>query len=298
MPYVNDKEAASMKTPADNRKEALPTAGQESSRPKTFCFTVDDNIRFLKEITERRYHSLFDHPYLAMYKRLHEAFDLRVQLNLFYRMDGFSLSQMSPAYASEWQENADWLKLSFHSDFENEKPYEFSGYDEVWQDTENIHSQILRFASPASLAKTTTVHYCLATPEGLNALSDQGVLGLLGLFGTREQPRTSYGIGENSAQTIRDGEIVAIDGTSYASIDIVLNNFSKEDILCKLSHLMDRSCIRVMIHEQYFYADYRSYQPDFEEKLKSAFAFLKEHGYRSCFFEELIEPNNAGYPKS
>ena len=43
-----------------------------------FCFTVDDNIRFLKEITENRYQSIFDHPYLAMYRRLHEEFDLKV----------------------------------------------------------------------------------------------------------------------------------------------------------------------------------------------------------------------------
>ena len=48
---------------------------------KTFCFTVDDNIRFLKEIAEKNYKSIFEHPYLAMYKRLHEDFDLKVQLN-------------------------------------------------------------------------------------------------------------------------------------------------------------------------------------------------------------------------
>ena len=43
---------------------------------KWFCYTVDDNIRFLKEINERRPNSLFDHPYLAMYKRLHKQFGL------------------------------------------------------------------------------------------------------------------------------------------------------------------------------------------------------------------------------
>ena len=29
---------------------------------KTYCFTVDDNIRFLKELTENGSASLFDHP--------------------------------------------------------------------------------------------------------------------------------------------------------------------------------------------------------------------------------------------
>jgi tRNA nucleotidyltransferase (CCA-adding enzyme) len=41
---------------------------------KPACFTVDDNIRFLKELTQHPQNSLFDHPYLAMMKRLHELF--------------------------------------------------------------------------------------------------------------------------------------------------------------------------------------------------------------------------------
>ena len=277
-----------MKTIGDDLKEGIKIVDKKSRMSKTFCFTVDDNIRFLKEIAEKNYKSIFEHPYLAMYKRLHEEFDLKVQLNLFFRMDGFALSQMSSTYSSEWEENSDWLKLSFHSDFENVKPYEFSEYDEVYQDVKKINNQILRFASPASLAKTTTVHYCLATSEGLNALSDNTVLGLLGLFGTKEKPRTSYGIEENKAKKIRDGETVKVGKISYASIDIVLNSFSKEDILIKLNNLINHNCIRVMIHEQYFYADYKNYQHDFEEKLRSTFSFLNEHCYESRFFEELI----------
>ena len=39
---------------------------------KLFCFTVDDNIRFLWELSESECVSLFEHPYMAMYKRLHE----------------------------------------------------------------------------------------------------------------------------------------------------------------------------------------------------------------------------------
>ena len=84
---------------------------------KLFCFTIDDNIRFLKEIMVQSMSSIFDHPYMAMLRRLHEKFDLKIQLNMFYRMDGFDLSQMSDRYSEEWASAADWLKLSFHSDF-------------------------------------------------------------------------------------------------------------------------------------------------------------------------------------
>ena len=255
---------------------------------KTFCFTVDDNIRFLKEITENAYRSIFEHPYLAMYKRLHERFDLKVQLNLFYRTDDFDLSQMSSAYRSEWEGNADWLKLSFHSDFEKVKPYEFSSYDEVYGDCQKVNEQILRFSSPATLAKTTTIHFCLATADGLRALADHRVLGLLGLFGDDENPRTSYGLKRGEATGIRHGEIVKSGSISFASIDIVLNCFSKEQILTQLENLLDRNEIRVMIHEQYYYPDYAWYQPDFEEKLAATFSFLTAHEYKSCYFEDSI----------
>ena len=254
----------------------------------SFCFTVDDNIRCLKEITENNLPSIFDHPYLAMYKRLHKEFDLKVQLNLFYRMKDFDLSQVTDAHRDEWEANADWLKLSFHSELENPYPYKTSGYDEVYGDCKDVHDNILRFASAASLAKTTTVHCCLATEEGLQALTDHKVEGLLGLFGDDANPRTSYGIGEEDAEKIRHGAFVKKKEIHYGAIDIVLNSFSIESILSKLAQLNGRETIKVMIHEQFFYPDYRSYQPIFEDKLRATFGFLTDNGYKSTFFENLI----------
>ena len=253
-----------------------------------FCFTVDDNIRFFKEITERGYVSIFEQPYLAMYKRLNECFGLKVQLNLFYRCDGFDLSMMSDAYKDEWQKNSDWLKLSFHSELENVCPYESSGYDEVKSHCESVHREILRFAGESSLARTTTVHYCVTTTQGLCALKDCGVDGLLGLFGTSDAPRTSYGLDFDDAEKIRKGEIVICDGIAFSGIDIILNCFSKQDILRLLDGLRGRKSVRVMIHEQYFYPDYFNYQPDFEEKLTATFEFLTKQNYKSEFFENII----------
>lgn len=40
---------------------------------KQYCFTVDDNIRCLQALSQGSYVSIFEHPYFAMYKRLHEG---------------------------------------------------------------------------------------------------------------------------------------------------------------------------------------------------------------------------------
>lgn len=62
---------------------------------KQFCFTVDDNVRFLRELNAGRAESIFDHPYLALYRRLHERFGLKIQLNLF--LSGFPKEMLPEA---------------------------------------------------------------------------------------------------------------------------------------------------------------------------------------------------------
>lgn len=254
---------------------------------KTFCFTVDDNIRFFRDLSNGNPASLFEHPYLAMYKRLHEKYGLKIQLNLFFEMPGFDLSQMTDRFRQEWHENADWLKLSFHSRLENDKPYQFSAYQEVYEDCAAVHRQILRFAGNESLARTTTVHYCRTTEEGLRALRDLGVQGLLGLFGTTESPRSSYSLPVTACSVLRQGEIVRCHDMNFYSIDVIMNLYPLEEMLGRLQALLHRDHLRVMIHEQYFYPDYYQYQPNFEEKLDRAFALLIQNGYESHFAEEL-----------
>ncbi len=255
---------------------------------KSYIFTVDDNIRFLLECARGNYESVFSHPYMKMYKRLHERLGVKVQLNLFYECEGFTLSDMPDSFKGEFKEASDWLKLSFHSRLENVKPYESSGYGEVYGDAARVNNEIKRFAGEASLAKTTTVHYCRTTEEGRRALTDLGTVGLLGLFGTEENPRTSYSLPEALAERARLGECVECDGIKYASIDLILNNTDIEKIPTALEALCTRDSVRIMIHEQYFYPDYPRYQEEFEEKLSVAFGLLSGWGYKSAFFEDII----------
>lgn len=255
---------------------------------KSFIFTVDDNIRLFKEICKRGYASVFEHPYLAMYKRLHETLGIKVQLNLFYECEGFFLNDMTDRYKAEFENNADWLKMSFHSRLENVKPYKDSCYGKVFDDCSRVNHEILRFAGEKALAKTTTIHYCAATADGLRAIFDNGYRGLLGLYGTEAEPRSSYVSTETECDRIRRGESVISRGIAYAGIDVILNLYEKAEILERLNKLIDRDIIKIMIHEQYFYEDYERYIPDFEDRIEAAFRLLIENGYKSIFFENAI----------
>lgn len=255
---------------------------------KKYCFTVDDNIRAFEELSGGSYERIFDQPYLGMYLRLHQRFGLKVQLNMFYETDTFDLSRMTERFREEWAANSDWLKLSFHSRREFGSDYAESGYDEVYRDCAAVHREIERFASPAVLTRHTTIHYCRTTVEGRNALRDLEIGSLLGLFGTEDNPRNSYSLPEEMGDLLRKGETAELDGVTYKAIDIIMNLFDRDEILRQLETMRARPLVNVMIHEQYFYPDYVAYQPDFEEKITAAFAFLQAHGFESDFMENCV----------
>ena len=254
-----------------------------------FCFTIDDNIRFLRSLTENKPASIFDNDYLSMLLRLRLKYGLKIQLNLFFADGaGFDLSRMTDRYAGEFAESSNWLKFSFHSYKESFRPYEFSAEKEVYDDMMKVNSEITRFSCEKSLGKTTTIHYCLLTEGGIEATKKAGYRGLLGLFGDDGKPRFSYLLGIDESARARRGEIVDSRSLKIGSIDAVLNTFSLAGAVERVKELIGREHIRVMIHEQYFYPDYERYQPDFEAKLDRVFAVLKQAGYESKFFEETI----------
>ena len=50
----------------------------------------DDNILFLQDLTKNKdvYKSIFENPYLAVYKKAHDLYGAKVHLNLFYEFIG------------------------------------------------------------------------------------------------------------------------------------------------------------------------------------------------------------------
>jgi hypothetical protein len=44
--------------------------------------------------------------------------------------------------------------------------------------------------------------------------------------------------------------------------------------------------MELMIHEQYFYSDYRAYEPDYRQRVERALDWVTQHGYKSVFYDE------------
>lgn len=84
-------------------------------------FSVDDTIDLFHDLTvnETVYDSIFDQPDLAFFKQLHDQYGISVTFYCFYSWDTesntFNLSDATDAFASEFTENADWLRFGFHA---------------------------------------------------------------------------------------------------------------------------------------------------------------------------------------
>lgn len=277
-----------------------------------YRLSVDDNILFLADITAHadEYSSIFDNPYLAVYREAHEKYGVKVHLNLFYAYTGeakklftahpddFDLSMVTDKFRDEWAANADWLKLAFHSRAEfPAHPYDRSTAEEITADFLAVKREVERFAGPASFADTvTTVHFGSGNFETVRALRAQGLRVLAGYFTLRSDgtPSVSYYADADLAKRVgeRDFWYDRHSDMLFARIDLVLNINPHAQNMAELpqiaAHPGRGGFVSIMIHEQYFYADYRHHKPDFAERVLGACRYLHEQGYRGMHLGELF----------
>ncbi|MBI4873687.1 MAG: hypothetical protein HY822_03525, partial [Acidobacteria bacterium] len=249
-------------------------------REKIYRFSTDDNIWFLRDIARNadRYQSIFDNPYLAMWRDLHRKYGTKFHHNLYYQTDGFNLSQMPGKFRSEWQRNSDWMRLSFHALANDpDRPYVHASAEQITRDYRLVVREIERFAGQEVLHPVTTVHWGETTLAAARALRREGIRILAGYFDVRNDlpsvsyylplPRMRYLMGHDYWKDTREDMIfvrhdIVINTVPLAGIDAYLDRIAADP---NQSQIME-----LMIHEQYFYPDYRSYEPDYRERVEKA----------------------------
>lgn len=273
---------------------------------KKYRFTVDDCIRCFEDLTANRdvYTSIFENPYLAIYKEAHDKYGSRVHINCFFEsVDGkFDLSMMTDKFREEFRANAHWLTLTFHAqrEFPN-APYQNASYEEVAADCARCVREIERFAGPEVLRESTTLHFGAANAEGVRALRDAGYKALCGYlcFDSAGETLVAYHLTkpQNAHAERREGWVDFEADMLFAKLDFVLNDPSLTadrvvpylDELEKIPH--EGQFIQMVIHEQYFYADYFNYEPDYADRILTMAKWMHEHGYESVSLTELVNGN-------
>jgi len=285
-----------------------------------YRLSSDDNILFLQDITANKdnYRSIFENPYLAVYKKAHDLYDAKVHLNLFYELDEkarthfsserpyFNLSMMTDKFRDEFRANADWLKLAFHARSEYpDNPYANSDAKTVTEHCTAILREIIRFAGAECISDSTTVHWGSGNHDvvrGLRALGFRSLTGYLTL-NAKGEPSVSYYCPRDLVEHLneRDFWVDTEEDMIFGRIDRVLNIGTLErvqtDVRAAIEHPHRGGFVSVMIHEQYFYDDYFHYLPDFAERVLSACRDLYAHGYIGAHITEVTaEPHLREFP--
>jgi len=264
-----------------------------------YRISIDDNIWFLRDLTRNSnvYKSLFDNPYLKVYKDVHDKYGTKFHFNLFYQTDGFNLSQMTDKYKSEWQANADWIRLTFHALQEfPDKPYAAATYDDMKRDYLLVTNEIIRFAGEELLSPITTTHWGSATLQGARALRSLGIKGLVGYFMYDKEgnPLVSYYTDNEVIDHLnkRDYWKDNAEDIMFVKHDIVLNTLKLKDVVPYLENVKkdphQSGIMEMLIHEQYFYDYYHAYIPEFKEILMTAAEWATENGYKPTFWSDVV----------
>ena len=283
-----------------------------------FRISSDDNIRFLQDLTLENFASIFDHPYLAVYKKAHALYGAVVHLNLFYAFDDrarslfsdnppyFDLSMMTDRYKAEFQANAHWLKLAFHANSEfPDKPYLHADGKQVREDCLAVCREICRFAGNKCLSDSTTVHWGEASRNGVRALRELGMRSLTGYFELDKtgEPLVSYYVDMDTLQHVggRDFWMDTKEDMIFGRIDRVLNigtlAENRNAVLAAVEDPHRSGFVSLMIHEQYFYKDYVNYLADFETRVLECCRLLYERGYQGKLISDVVrEDNLQNYP--
>ena len=270
---------------------------------KKYRFSLDDNIWFLQNLTLHKdeYASMFEDPYLALLKKIHDLHGSKFHVNVYYetpRNGGFNLTQMTDKYKAEWKANSDWLRLSFHANADAPaRPYAHTDYDQAYFECERVHREILRFAGKEALASyVTTVHCGDCTLESARAFRDLGYRAFLSSY-----KKTESGIDIRMYLDSEKCEILRQYGFWYDKEEDIIHfkynggiqHITPEQIGPRLdqqevdtpNYLFKEICL----HEQYFYEEFFLHQKNYFEKLDTSAKWCKFHGYEPTFMDEIFE---------
>ena len=265
--------------------------------------SIDDAIWFLRDIHENNYDSLFENPYLKFFRELHEEFGTVLHLNLYLDdIDsalgdgGFSLRMMSDKYKKEWQENANWIRLSFHAKSDSPpKPYLDAPYEKVYADAKAVHDEIVRFAGEELLGKATTVHWGEATMDGIRALRDVGWNVFPCDFNVDDNlPACSFYLSVEERRHMKKRFVWHDDriGVTFFRCAIITDTKKLEEIPTFLDQINEDPIKSVymdmLIHEQYFYEKYPLYQENYRDKVRATVEWAVKNGYQPGFLSDVL----------
>jgi hypothetical protein len=186
------------------------------------------------------------------------------------------------------------MHLSFHARANDpDRPYVRASGEQIRNDYRAVMKEIERFAGKEVISPVTTVHWGATTRAAIQALRQEGVRTLVGYFKTPDElPSVCYYVSAAQIRYMmgRDYWKDTKEDILFIRHDIVINNVPLDQFVPYLEHIAadphQSEIIELMIHEQYFYPEYRAYEPDYRQRVETAIKFAADRGYKPVFYGE------------
>lgn len=270
---------------------------------KTYRLGVDDVIWCLENIYKHQdeYTSIFDDPFLKLYKDLHDQYGTYVHMHVYYEnADGsFNLSMFPDKYKAEFQANGEWLKFTFHSKRDNPgSPYKYSTYEQVMREGKEVERELRRFAGPEVFSNVTSQHFADSNLQATRAFRNLGFHCIDGyfVFTPKGVPIASYYLNKEQIEhcAARDFWVDNKEDIIFVKDDIIINDVELKDIDAYMDNILaqEHHCFQyLLIHEQYFYEHYVRYEPDYRERIFACVDWCHRNGYRPATISSIaFEP--------
>ena len=266
---------------------------------RRFRTYIDDHSFFFRDILKNDYKSLFDCSYLAKLRELHRDFGAKINLNCFNTTPerDFNLSMFPDKYKSEFEDNADWLRLAFHS--ENEFPaipYKNATPEQLAADFDLVAKELKRIAGSA-YTTGLQIHFADVPPDCYQVLADRGVKMLQTRGrerGTTKQKLCDYHLPDSILEYLYhnqgwmhfDTGLIFYNGMmpktcEWIPVDKMVPAIRERTEVPAKSHL-----INIAGHEQYWWPFYKNFVPDNYERWATALRFVVEQGYKPIWIED------------
>ena len=275
-------------------------------------FFFDDCCFFLRDITQLKPDSIFDTMFLGRLKQIHQKYNSKFLLNLFFSDDhhkDFTLADVPDCYKGEFQANKEWLQLSFHARSEfPDRPYQHADSEKLAADFDEVYNEVCRFAGPECFTPPMVLHWAMTNPENFHVLKERGTGCLSGgylgcVVSVSEKAHAvavadvGYFYEQDVAHYLCDSGPVMYD----RKYDIVLGtgmvccNYDDIPTLQKKFAALPptQDIVSLMTHEQYSYPDYFNYIPDHLDRVEEACRLAAAYGCTPAWFSKGIWGNES-----
>lgn len=151
-------------------------------------FSIDDVIGCFLWLTRNDCDSIFESYVFKCAKDLYEMYGIHTTCNCMYSDGINNLSEVSGRFKTQFQENNEWLKFSFHC-YGPDSNYKHANEKVVAEDFQKVIGELERITGGGkSISNIVRLHFFQGSAEVVEYLREQGIEILL----TADDERGSY----------------------------------------------------------------------------------------------------------